>query len=135
MIDVKQILELGFFTQQIPVWQVFLFIAGLVLLLLRSRVKICLLLTYLYTFYLGFMVQWGEQLADNDAIQPFVLYALCGLAIAVFYVATIFTEGETEKPPARWSGFRERRSGRGDRRRHPTLERAVDAGDPNHDRP
>jgi len=57
-----------------------------------DRVKICLLITYLFTFYLGFMVQWGEYLSSTGSMQPFVLYSLSGLAIAVFFVATIFTD-------------------------------------------
>ena len=57
-----------------------------------DRVKICLLITYLFTFYLGFMVQWGEYLSSTGSMQPFVLYSLSGLAIAVFFVATIFND-------------------------------------------
>ena len=34
-------------------------------------------------------------------MQPFVLYSLSGLAIAVFFVATIFTE-QPEKSKVRW---------------------------------
>jgi len=34
-------------------------------------------------------------------MQPFVLYSLSGLAIAVFFVATIFTE-QPEKTTVRW---------------------------------
>ena len=60
--------------------------------LLFNRVKICLLITYLFTFYLGFMVQWGDYIASTGSMQPFVLYSFSGLAIAVFFVATIFTE-------------------------------------------
>jgi hypothetical protein len=92
MFDIDNLMQLGVFSQLIPIWQVFFFIAGLLPFLLMDRVKICLLVTYLFTFYLGFMVQWGEYLSSTGSMQPFVLYSLSGLAIAVFFVATIFTD-------------------------------------------
>ena len=94
-------MQLGGFNQLIPVWHVFFFIAGMLPFLLFNRVKICLLITYLFTFYLGFMVQWGDYLASSGSMQPFVLYSFSGLAIAVFFVATIFTEA-AEKTKVRW---------------------------------
>ena len=101
MFDTEELLKLGVFNQLIPIWQVFFFIASLLPFLLWNRVKICLLITYLFTYYLGFMVQFGEYLANAGSMQPFVLYSLSGLAIAVFFVATIFTEGP-EQTKVRW---------------------------------
>ena len=92
MFDIETLMQLGVFNQLIPIWQVFFFIAALLPFLLMDRVKMCLLVTYLFTFYLGFMVQWGEYLSSTGSMQPFVLYSLSGLAIAVFFVATIFTD-------------------------------------------
>ena len=101
MFDIEHLMSLGVFNQLIPVWHVFFFIAGMLPFLLFNRVKICLLITYLFTFYLGFMVQWGDYLSSTGSMQPFVLYSFSGLAIAVFFVATIFTEtpGKTD---VRW---------------------------------
>src|SRR3990170_181012 len=93
MLDIENLLELGVFNQLIPIWQVFFFIASLLPFLLWNRVKICLLITYMFTYYLGFMVQWGDYISNMGSMQPFVLYSLSGLAIAVFFVATIFAEG------------------------------------------
>lgn len=101
MFDLDNLLQLGVFNQLIPVWHVFFFIAGMLPFLLFNRVKICLLITYLFTFYLGFMVQWGDYIASTGSMQPFVLYSFSGLAIAVFFVATIFTE-TPEKNSVRW---------------------------------
>lgn len=101
MFDLDNLMQLGVFNQLIPVWHMFFFIAALLPFLLFNRVKICLLITYLFTFYLGFMVQWGDYLASTGSMQPFVLYSFSGLAIAVFFVATIFTE-TPEKNSARW---------------------------------
>ncbi len=101
MFDIDHLLQLGVFNQLIPIWQVFFFIASLLPFLLLNRVKICLLITYLFTYYLGFMVQWGDYIAHSGSMEPFVLYSLSGFAIAVFFVATIFTEG-TEPKKIRW---------------------------------
>ena len=105
MFDVESLMKLGVFNQLIPIWQVFFFIASLLPFLLWNRVKICLLITYLFTYYLGFMVQWGDYISTTGSMQPFVLYALSGFAIAVFFVATIFTE-RPEKTKVRWVRYR-----------------------------
>jgi hypothetical protein len=102
MFDTDELLKLGIFNQLIPIWQVLFLIASLFPFLLWNRVKICLLITYLFTYYLGFMVIFGEHLAKAGSMQPFVLYALSGLGIAVLFVATIFTEGEPEQTRVRW---------------------------------
>jgi hypothetical protein len=101
MFDIDHLLQLGVFSQLIPIWQVFFFIASLLPFLLWNRVKICLLITYMFTYYLGFMVQWGDYISNTGSMQPFVLYSLSGLAIAVIFVATIFTE-QPEKTKVRW---------------------------------
>ena len=105
MFDINHLLELGVFSQLIPIWQVFFFIASLLPFLLWNRIKICLLITYLFTYYLGFMVQWGDYISNMGSMQPFVLYSLSGLAIAVFFVATIFTEQPDKKTKVRWVRF------------------------------
>jgi hypothetical protein len=78
MFDIENLMQLGVFSQLLPIWQVFFFIAALLPFLLMDRVKICLLVTYLFTFYLGFMVQWGEYLSSTGSMQPCVLYSLSG---------------------------------------------------------
>jgi len=104
MFDIDHLLRLGVFNQLIPVWQVFFFIASLLPFLLLNRVKICLLITYLFTFYLGFMVQWGDYIASMGSMQPFVIYSFSGLAVAVFFVAALFNEN-SEKTEVRWFRF------------------------------
>src|SRR5215475_8296645 len=101
MFDIDNLMHIGVFNQLIPIWQVFFYIASMLPFLLWNRVKICLLITYLFTYYLGFMVQWGDYISTTGTMQPFVLYSLSGLAIAVFFVATIFTESP-EKTKVRW---------------------------------
>ena len=104
MFDIDHLLQLGVFSQLIPIWQVFFLIASLLPFLLLNRVKICLLITYLFTFYLGFMVQWGDYISSSGSMQPFVIYSFSGLAVAVFFVATLFNDAP-EKAKLRWFRF------------------------------
>lgn len=124
MFDIDHLMNLGVFNQLIPIWHVFFFIAGMLPFMLFNRIKICLLITYLFTFYLGFMVQWGDYIASTGSMQPFVLYSFSGLAIAVFFVSTIFTE-TVEEPKGHWMKYQ--RTGRRSAAepRHDPLEEAI----------
>lgn len=90
MFDVETLLKLELFNQVIPVWQVIFFFAALVPFLLLKRVRICLFLIYLYTFYLGFIVQWGDYLANAGALFPFMLYAFSGIVFS--FVIMVFKD-------------------------------------------
>lgn len=92
MFEVDHLAELGLFHQMIPVWQVFFFIAGLLPFLLWNRVRLCMLITYLFTFYLGFLVQWGDHLANAGSLTPFFLYAISGIFVTVVFVLLVFNE-------------------------------------------
>lgn len=95
MFDVETLIDLGLPNHAISIWQVFFYIAMMVPFLLLQRVKVCLLLTYLFTYYLAFLIYWGEAIASGST-GPFILYALSGLAIMVLFVAASFQE----KPPS-----------------------------------
>lgn len=129
MFDIDHLMKLGVFNQIIPIWQVFFYIASMLPFLLFNRVKICLLITYLFTYYLGFMVQWGDYIASSGSMQPFVLYSLSGVAIAVFFVATIFSE-KPENAKVRWVryGPRDTEDEREYFRRRDPVEVAVNVG-------
>jgi hypothetical protein len=92
MFDVDRLVELGLFSQMIPIWQVFFYVAVMVPFLLLDRVRLCLLITYLFTFYLGFMVQWGDYLAANESLLPFFLYAFSGIFVTVVFVILVFRD-------------------------------------------
>jgi len=92
MFDVENLIQLGLLSHMIPVWQVFFFVAALLPFLLWNRVRLCLLITYLFTFYLGFMVQWGDYLAASGTLFPFFLYAFSGIVVTVVFVVLIFKE-------------------------------------------
>lgn len=92
MFDVENLLQLGLLHQMVPVWQVFFFLVALLPFLLWNQIRLCLLITYLFTFYLGFMVQWGDHLAAAGALFPFFLYAFSGIVVTVVFVVLIFRE-------------------------------------------
>jgi hypothetical protein len=92
MFDAEKLLQLGLFNQVVPVWQVFFFIVVLIPFLLLNRMKICLFLLYLFTFYLGFVVQWGDYLASAGAMLPFMLYAFSGIFVSVVFVLLAFKD-------------------------------------------
>ena len=92
MLDVGTLLSLGLPNHLISVWQVFLYIAIMVPCLLFQRSKLCLLITYLFAYYLAFLIYWGDFIADAGSMMPFAIYALSGLAIVVLFVAASFSE-------------------------------------------
>lgn len=92
MFSAERLLQLELFNQVVPMWQVFFFIAALVLFLLFNRVKTCLFLSYLFTFYLGFIVQWGDYLASAGALGPFVMYAMSGILVSILFVVLVFRD-------------------------------------------
>ena len=53
MFDVETLINLGLTTHVISIWQVFFYIALMVPFLLLQRIKVCLLLTYLFTYIWG----------------------------------------------------------------------------------
>ncbi|MFQ5917681.1 MAG: hypothetical protein ACE5I0_07720, partial [Candidatus Binatia bacterium] len=48
----------------IPAWQMAFFIITLSLFLLMRRIKLCLITTFLFTFYWGFFLYWGDIIAS-----------------------------------------------------------------------
>lgn len=92
MLDVQTLLSLGLPDHLISVWQVFIYLAFMVPLLLLQRVKLCLLITYLFAYYLAFVIYWADFIAASGSMAPFVLYALSGLAIGVLFAASSYAD-------------------------------------------
>jgi len=97
MLDVTTLLDLGLAAQVISVWQVFIYIALMVPFLLFQRTRLCLLITYLFTYYLAFLIYWGDFIASAGSLVPFAVYTFCGLAIVVLFVAASFQEKTAKK--------------------------------------
>ena len=58
--------ELSYLELTIPAWQMALFIATLSVFMLIQRIKLCLIITYLFTFYWGFFLYWGDVMTSLD---------------------------------------------------------------------
>lgn len=97
MFDAAMLLDLGLSNHVVSIWQVFFYIALLIPFLLFQRTKICLLITYLFTYYLAFLIYWGDFIADAGSLAPFFLYTFSGLAIVVLFVASSFYEKAQKK--------------------------------------
>ena len=82
----------------------FFFIASLLPFLLWNRVKIFLLITYMFTYYLGFMVQFGDYISTTGSMRPFVLLFSQRSCNYGLLLATIFTD-QPERTKIRWVRF------------------------------
>ncbi len=92
MFDTDTLLSLGLPNQLISMWQIFLYIAILVPCLLMQRVRLCLLITYTFTYYLAYVIYWRDVIQSASSLTPYFLYATGGLAIVVLFVAALFSE-------------------------------------------
>ena len=92
MLDVGTLLSLGLPNHLVSVWQVFIYIIVMLPCLLLQRIKLCLLITYLYAYYLAFLIYWGDFIASAGSMVPFAIYSLSGMAIVVLFVAASFSE-------------------------------------------
>ena len=97
MLEVDTLLSLGLPSQLVSVWQVFLYILITIFLLLFGRTRLCLLVTYLFAYYLAFLIYWGDFIAESGSLTPFAIYALSGLAIVVLFAAASYAERSQTK--------------------------------------
>ncbi|MBI2360274.1 MAG: hypothetical protein HYV04_15470 [Deltaproteobacteria bacterium] len=97
MFDAETLIDLGLSSHVISIWQVFLYIALMIPFLFLQRTNVCLMITYLFTYYLAFLIYWGELIATAGSLVPFFLYTFSGLAIVVLYVAASFYNRPEEK--------------------------------------
>jgi len=78
----------------IPAWQMAFFIIMLSLFLLVRRIKLCLITTFLFTFYWGFFLHWGEFIASFGRYPDLAtLYLVSGMIYIVLTLVAFFREG------------------------------------------
>ena len=95
--DPQALLGLGLPNQVISIWLVFVYVALMTLFLLFRRVKLCLIVTFLFTYYWAFSFYWGQYIADTGSFGAFLLYLGWGVAIVVLYIAASFYERAAER--------------------------------------
>jgi len=67
----------------IPAWQMALFIVTISVFMLIQRIKLTLIITFLFTFYWAFFLYWGDVIAS---FAKFPLVAALYLVSGVIYV-------------------------------------------------
>ena len=77
----------------IPAWQMALFIVTISVFMLIQRIKLTLIITFLFTFYWAFFLYWGDVIA-SFAKFPFVaaLYLVSGVIYIVLTLIAFYRE-------------------------------------------
>jgi hypothetical protein len=77
----------------IPAWQMALFIVTISLFMLIQRIKLTLITTFLFTFYWGFFLYWGDVLSSFGEF-PFVaaVYLVSGVLYLVLTLVAFYRE-------------------------------------------
>lgn len=85
--------ELGGVMLQIPAWQGALFVALISIFMLRQDRKLCLITTYLFTLYWGFVL-YGQEFIQTSQGSPTVLsiYIICGMIHVILTLVAFFQE-------------------------------------------
>jgi len=92
MFNTDTLLSLGLPNHLVSTWQVFLYIAILLISLMLHRIRLCLLITYMFTYYLAYIIYWRDVIQSASTMTPFVLFVTSGLAIVVLFLAELFSE-------------------------------------------
>jgi hypothetical protein len=90
--DTEALLSLSLPDHLVSMWQIFLYIAVLITSLMLHRVRLCLLITYMFTYYLAFTIYWADIIENAGTLTPFFLYVGSGLAIVVLFAVASFSE-------------------------------------------
>ena len=92
MVDMETLLDLGLAGVVLPAWPVMLYVVLMSLFVLMHRIRLCLLTSYLFTFYWGFSLHWAEFISgDTGFTAAFIIYSFAGLAIAGLVIAASFS--------------------------------------------
>jgi hypothetical protein len=86
MFDVDHLVQLGLTESLVSIWQVLLYVLLMVPCLLLGRAKLALLITYLFVYYLTFLVYWKGLIMTSPSLVPFGMFIFSGLAIVVLFV-------------------------------------------------
>ncbi len=84
--------EIALINYTIPAWQMILYIIIISFCMLMSQQrKLPLMTTYLFTFYWGFNLYWGQTLASAGEVPASAkLYLLFGIAHVVLTLVAFF---------------------------------------------
>lgn len=78
----------------IPFWQMAIYVVIVSFCTLTNRRKLFLITTYLFTFYWGFFLYWGEFIATLDRIPTAAAwYLILGMIHIILTLIAFFQEG------------------------------------------
>ncbi len=95
MVEVGTLLELRLTEMLLPAWPVMLYVVLVTLSVFMGRRQLCLLISYLFTFYWGFSLHWGAFLSSGTYLIAFTVYTICGLLIAVAAIVVLLSKPAT----------------------------------------
>ena len=82
---------LGEVSVAIPAWQMALLVGMMSVFTLFGRLKLSILVTYVFVLYWGFLVYAPTFIdAAGTSTLAFITYIVCGLAIIVLAITTFF---------------------------------------------
>ena len=78
----------------IPVWEVALYVGLTSVFMLLGRVKLCLVTSYLFTLYWGFILYWGQAMTSLATYPNLgTIYLVCGM-LHVVLTMVAFMKGQ-----------------------------------------
>jgi len=88
MVELETLLDPRLTNLLLPAWPVMLYVVLVSGFVLMRRLLPCLLTTYLFTFYWGFLLHWADFIPSGTYLAAFVMYIVSGLLIACLIIST-----------------------------------------------
>lgn len=77
----------------VPAWQMAFFIALISVFMVAQRYKLCLITTYLFSFYWAFFLYWGDVITSLGRFpDTAALYLISGMAHIVLTLIAFYRE-------------------------------------------
>ncbi len=93
MVEASNTFALGSVILSIPAWHIALYIAISAIFMLMQQRRLCLIITYLFTFYWGFYIYADEfVMVASDSTLALSSYIICGMLLIVLSLVAFLQE-------------------------------------------
>ncbi|MFB3062643.1 MAG: hypothetical protein ACE10C_14860 [Candidatus Binatia bacterium] len=93
MAEASNTFALGNVILSIPAWHIALYIAISAIFMLMQQRRLCLIVTYLFTFYWGFYIYADEfVMVASDSTLALSSYIICGMLLIVLSLVAFLQE-------------------------------------------
>ncbi len=93
MAEASNTFALGSVVLSIPAWHIALYIAISAIFMLMQQRRLCLIATYLFTFYWGFYIYADEfVMVANNSTLALSSYIICGMLLIVLSLVAFLQE-------------------------------------------